>query len=337
MLQIEVVSSLPSASPVHRPTTWDVGDLDTTRHQPSRPAGASRTVRNLVLVRGPDLLAFRHANARLTIAPGNHGCISAGQTPAMSVSDPDLAAVADRLMAAGCVAAVEEAAAFLTAAPDEATLDAWLTRREQGEPLAWITNTVRFCDRSLYMAPGLYVPRFQTEDLARRAAALLIDNGWAVDLCTGVGAVAAHLMTQVPTATVIGVDIDATAAACARRNGIPAMVADLSEPLRDQRFDLVTAVAPYVPTGELRVLPADVQRYEPHCALDGGLDGLDVVRRVIAAGKRLLRPGGWLVIEVGGTQDEVLIPILTATGFDLVRPWSDDDGALRGIASQARS
>jgi len=255
----------------------------------------------------------------------------------VSVSDPDLAAVADRLIAAGCVAATEEAAALLTAAPDEPTLESWLCRREQGEPLAWITSTVMFCGQWLYVAPGLYVPRFQSEDLARSAAAVLIDNGRAVDLCTGVGAVAAYLVTQVPTATVIGVDIDAQAVACARRNGITAMVADLSQPLRGNSFDLVTAVAPYVPSGELRLLPGDVQRYEPRCALDGGPDGLDVVRRVIAAGKRLLRPGGWLVIEVGGTQDEVLIPILTAAGFDLIRPWWDDDGDLRRIASQTRS
>jgi release factor glutamine methyltransferase len=240
-------------------------------------------------------------------------------------------------MAAGCVAAAEEAATFLTAAPDEPTLEAWLCRREQGEPLAWITSTVMFCGQSLYVAPGLYVPRFQTEDLARYAAAVLIDNGRAVDLCTGVGAVAAYLVTQFPTATVIGVDIDAQAVACARRNGITAMVADLSQPLRGNSFDLVTAVAPYVPTGGLRLLPGDVQRYEPRCAVDGGPDGLDVVGRVIAAGKRLLRPGGWLVIEVGGTQDEALIPILTATGFDLIRPWWDDDGDLRRIASQTRS
>jgi release factor glutamine methyltransferase len=255
----------------------------------------------------------------------------------VSVSDSELAAVTDRLRAAGCVAAVEEAAAFVTAAPDQATLETWLRRRERGEPLAWITNTVMFCGQPLYVAPDLYVPRLQTEDLARYAAALLIDDGWAVDLCTGVGAVAACLAAQVPTATVIGVDIDAQAAACARRNGIPAVVADLSGPLRGRCFDLVTAVAPYVPTDELRLLPGDVQHYEPRRALDGGPDGLDVVRRVIAAGQRLLRPGGWLVIEVGGAQDEMLIPILTAAGFDLIRPWWDNDGDLRGIASQTRA
>ena len=77
-------------------------------------------------------------------------------------------------------------------------------------------------------------------------------------------------------------------------------------PLRPGAFDLVTAVAPYVPTGALRLLPADVQRYEPRRALDGGTDGLDLVRRVVEAAARLLRPGGWLLVEVGGDQDAAL-------------------------------
>jgi release factor glutamine methyltransferase len=254
----------------------------------------------------------------------------------VSVADPILAAVVHRLVAAGCVAAGEEAAELLAAAPDEPTLEAWLCRREQGEPLAWITSTVLFCGLTLHVAPGVYVPRIQSEELARRAATLLTANGRAVDLCTGTGAVAAHLMAQVPTAAVIGIDVDVRAAACARRNGVPTAVADLAEPLRSHEgFDLVTAVAPYVPTDELQLLPADVQRYEPRLALDGGADGLDLVRRVIAAASRLLRAGGWLLIEVGGDQDEALAPTLAATAFDLVTPWWDDDGDLRGIASQA--
>jgi release factor glutamine methyltransferase len=249
------------------------------------------------------------------------------------VAEPDLGTAVQRLVAAGCINAAEEAAELLGGAPDEHTLEAWLCRREQGEPLAWITSTVLFCGQPLYVAPGVYVPRVQTEELARRAATLLPANGRAVDLCTGAGAIAAHLRRQIPTATVIGIDIDVRAAACARRNGVPTAVADVAEPLRShEAFDIVTAIAPYVPTGELGLLPADVQRYEPRLALDGGADGLDLVRRVIAAASRLLRPGGWLLTEVGGDQDAALAPTLAATGFDHVTPWWDDDGDLRGIA-----
>ena len=255
----------------------------------------------------------------------------------MPVANPSYEAVLSRLAGAGCIAAEEEAAELIAAAPDGATLAEWLCRREQGEPPSWITGTMQFCGRTLHMEPGVYVPRIQSEELANRAATLLPDNGWAVDLCTGAGAIAAHLKAQVPTSTVIGVDIDLRAAGCARRNGVPTVVADLAAPLRNtRRFDVVTAVAPYVPTGAIRLLPPDVQRYEPQTALDGGSDGLDLVRRAIAVAGRLLLPGGWLLIEVGGDQDEALAPALATSGFDLVSPWREDDGDLRGIAAQSR-
>lgn len=243
-------------------------------------------------------------------------------------------AVTDRLAAAGCVAAEDEADALLAAAPDHQTLDAWVRRREQGEPLAWITGTTQFAGRTIRVEPGVYVPRPQTEELARRASTLLAAGGRAVDLCTGTGAIAAHLMAEVPAGAVIGVDIDLRAARCAGRNGVPVVVGDLDQPLRPHAFDVVTAVAPYVPTGELRLLPADVQRFEPRLALDGGDDGLDLVRRVVGAAARLLRPGGWLLTEVGGEQDTALGPPLAEAGFSLATPWSDDDGHLRGLAAQ---
>jgi release factor glutamine methyltransferase len=109
--------------------------------------------------------------------------------------------------------------------------------------------------------------------------------------------------------------------------------ADVPLPLRAGCADLVTAIAPYVPTGDLATLPADVQRYEPRHALDGGADGLAVVRRVVVAAARLLRPGGWLLVEVGGDQDRALAPTLTDAGFVRPTPWFDDEGDLRGIAT----
>jgi release factor glutamine methyltransferase len=244
-----------------------------------------------------------------------------------------------RLAAAGCVAAREEAAELRAAACDADALEAALRRRERGEPLAWITGTVVFCDRWLHVAPGTFVPRPQTEELARRAAALLPRSGRALDLCTGVGAVAAHLAVAVPGATVIGVDIDERAARAARRNGVAVIVGDLAEAVRpdaafDAAFDLVTAVAPYVPADDLRLLPADVRDHEPRAALDGGHDGLDVVRRVVAAAASVLRPGGRLLVELGGDQDVRLAPTLAATGFDIVATWHDDHGDLRGLVAQ---
>jgi release factor glutamine methyltransferase len=184
---------------------------------------------------------------------------------------------------------------------------------------------------------GVYVPRAQTEKLARRAAAALDATGSrAVDLCTGCGAVAVHLAAAVPRATVVGVDIDILATACARANGVAAVVGDVDGPLRRRAFDVVTAVPPYVPTAALALLPADVRRHEPRLALDGGPDGLDIARRVVQAAARLLRPGGWLFVEVGGDEDEQLAPTLRTEGFDGPASWYDGEGDLRGVAAQLR-
>lgn len=260
---------------------------------------------------------------------------TSGHTQDVLVAAGTRADVIERLAAAGCVAAEAEADEFLAAAPDATTLEAWLRRREQGEPPAWITGTTNFCGRTLHVVPGVYVPRTQTEDLARRAASLLPAHGRAVDLCTGTGAIAAHLQALVPTATVVAMDIDPHAAACARRNGVLALAADLAQPLRAQsKVDLVTAVAPYVPTDAIELLPTDVQCHEPRRALDGGADGLDLVRRVIAEAGELLTDEGWLLIEVGGDQDAALAPTLAEAAFKRVEPWTDDDGDLRGIAAQ---
>lgn len=254
----------------------------------------------------------------------------------MSTRSPVAETVVRRLTMAGCVAADDEADELFAASPDASVLEAWIRRRERGEPLAWITGTLQFCGHPLHIDPGVYVPRLQSEELARRAAALLgATGGRAADLCSGAGAIAVHLMAEAPTATVIGVDIDIGAVVCARRNGVQALVGDLGQPLGSQRFDVVTAVAPYVPTGALRLLPADVQRYEPRLALDGGADGLDLVRRIVASAARLLRPGGWLLTELGGDQDKTLLPALSASGFDTADRWFDEDGDLRGLAAQA--
>jgi release factor glutamine methyltransferase len=233
------------------------------------------------------------------------------------------------------VAADEEADELLAAAPDEATLNDYVGRRERGEPLAWITGAWGFCGEVVRVDTGVYVPRWQTEELARRAGSLLTSGrARAADLCTGSGAVAVHLMAVAPVAVIVGVDIDLKAARCARGNGVRAVVGDLGECLRPGVFDVVTAVAPYVPTESMRFLPADVQAYEPARALDGGPDGLTVLRRLVATAARLLSPGGWLLIEVGGEQVRALEPRLAAHGLARQDVWSDEDGDVRGLSAR---
>jgi release factor glutamine methyltransferase len=240
-----------------------------------------------------------------------------------------------RLGAAGCIAPEEEAGALHAAAPDGTTLETWLRRREQGEPLAWIVGATTFGGRSLHVAPGVYVPRPQSEELARRAAAALPPAGVLLDLGTGSGALAATVAAAVPGAMVVGLDLDPVAAACARANGVPAVVADLgAAPIRPGAVDVVVAVAPYVPTDALRLLPADVQRHEPRRALDGGPDGLDLVRAVVRTAATVLGPGGHLFLELGGDQDDALAPTLAAAGLATVVTWADAHDDLRGLAAR---
>ena len=243
--------------------------------------------------------------------------------------------MSDRLWRAGCVAADEEADELLASAQDEVTLEEWIVRRQQGEPLAWITGTQRFCGRQIRVDAGVYVPRPQSEDLARRAAdALGRDGGPALDLCTGSGAVAHHLMATAPTSTVVAADIDRRAVLCARSNGVRAVQADLAGPFGDGIFGMVTAVAPYVPTPALSLLPADVQRYEPRRALDGGPDGLEVVRRIAGSARRVLRPGGWLFLELGGEQGPPMASALADSGWREASMWTDEEGDLRGLSAR---
>lgn len=250
---------------------------------------------------------------------------------------PEPASVAARLAAAGCVAAEEEAGELLAAASGGPALEEALRRREAGEPLAWITGSISFCGHALAVDPGVYVPRPQTEDLARRAGSLLAGAGegaFCVDLCTGAGAVAAHCMQAAPGAVVVGVDIDRRAVTCAMRNGVRAVLGDRGSPLAGGRAAVVTAVAPYVPAGAVAYLPADVQCYEPRLALDGGVDGLDTVRRVVAHAARLLLPSGWLLLELGADQDARITPDLVHRGFGAVSSWRDEEGDLRGVVAQ---
>ncbi len=267
---------------------------------------------------------------------GRRRAPAAELTVRVPASRIDLDAVVERLRVAGCVAAEDEADVLVGAAPDVDVLDRWLARRELGEPLAWIVGRSRFCGQDVHVAPGVYVPRWQSEELAVRGAALLRPRGRAVDLCTGSGAIAVHLAAAVPDATVVGADIDPLAVACARRNGVTAVVADLGSAFAPESFDVLTLVAPYVPRAAMALLPPDVRRHEPALALDGGDDGLDVVRRGVIDAGRLLRPGGHLVVEIGGDQLAAVEAALDAARFGEVDAWTDDDGDLRGVAARRR-
>jgi release factor glutamine methyltransferase len=240
-------------------------------------------------------------------------------------------ALTARLAAAGFVAADEEAEELLAAARDEAHLADLVQRRLTGEPLAWITGTAPFCGRMVRVDPGVYVPRWQTELLAERALARLPEEGGvAVDVCTGSGALAVVLATR--AARVYATDIDEASVACARANGVDAYAGDLFAPLPPGVVaDVVTGVVPYVPTSELGLLQRDTFTFETPRSYDGGPDGCAILRRALSGAARLLRPGGALLLELGGDEATLLADDLEYAGYVDVLVVRDEDGDVRGI------
>jgi release factor glutamine methyltransferase len=184
-----------------------------------------------------------------------------------------------------------------------ADVDALVARRVAGEPLEYVLGWASFCGRRVLVDPGVFVPRRRTEFLAESARALVAPGSLAVDLCCGTGAVGAVLADA--GATVHAVDVDPVAVACARRNVRTVHLGDLFSALPAQlrgAVDVIACNAPYVPTEKIALMPPEAREWEARVALDGGADGLDVQRRVVAEAPRWLRPGGHLLVETSGAQ-----------------------------------
>jgi len=247
----------------------------------------------------------------------------------------DLDALAALLSGAGFVAAEEEAEELLArAAGDVELLESLVARRLTGEPLAWITGSVSFCGLEIRVDPGVYVPRWPSEPLARRAVERLPPTGTAIDLCTGTGAIAKTLTTNHPGARVVASDVDERAVACATANGVEVYRGDLFAPLPralQGRVDVVVGVVPYVPTPELPLLQRDTLSFESPLSYDGGPDGTEILRRVLTGSPRFLRHGGALLLELGGEQGGALRDDLARHGFVDVTVLRDEDGDARGI------
>jgi release factor glutamine methyltransferase len=258
-------------------------------------------------------------------------------------SDPSpqaRSALVARLRAAGCVFAEEEAQLLIAAASTPADLAAMADRRIAGLPLEQVIGWAEFCGLRIAVAPGVFVPRRRTEFLVERAVALAGGTAGTarsgeplviVDLCCGTGAVAAALAAALHPAEVHASDVDPAAVACARRNlaaaGGHVYQGDLYAPLPAAlrgRVTLLAANVPYIPTGQIGLLPAEARMHEPRVALDGGADGLDVLRRVAAAAPEWLAPGGHLLTETSERQAPLAADIIAGSGLTAGVASSDE-------------
>ena len=244
----------------------------------------------------------------------------------MAAPDP---LIVGRLRTAGCVFAEDEARLLMQAARTPAELDAMVERRAAGLPLEQVLGWAEFCGLRIAVAPGVFVPRRRTEFLVRQAVELARPGAVIVDLCCGAGAIGAALAAAVDWAEVHAADIDPAAVRCARLN-LPAghvYHGDLYEPLPAvvrSRVTILAANVPYVPTPEIALLPPEARAHEPRAALDGGPDGLDVLRRVAAGAPAWLAPGGHLLIETSERQAPSAGAAFTAAGLTARAVSSDD-------------
>ncbi|MBL1288384.1 putative protein N(5)-glutamine methyltransferase [Streptomyces sp. NPDC057067] len=212
------------------------------------------------------------------------------------------------LRTAGCVFAEDEAELLLSTAADPAGLAAMLERRVGGLPLEHVLGWAEFCGLRIEVDPGVFVPRRRTEFLVRQAEALAPDRAVVVDLCCGTGALGTALASSLREVELHAADVEPAAVRCARRNvGARGTVheGDLFAPLPPSlrgRVDVLLANVPYVPTEDVGLLPAEARIHEPLVALDGGGDGLDVMRRVVAEATDWLAPGGSLLMETSERQ-----------------------------------
>lgn len=257
--------------------------------------------------------------------------------------------VVRRLRAAGCVFAEEEARLLLAEAPPD-ELGTWVDRRVAGEPLEHVLGWALFDGLRVAVGPGVFVPRRRSELLVRQAVAALRSPDEArppvvVELCCGAAAVAAAVGHRLPGVEVHAADVDPAAVAFARRNLASvdgtAWLGDLDEPLPASlrgRVDVLVANAPYVPTDELAFMPTEARDHEPLRALDGGPDGVDVQRRVVAAAPRWLAPRGVLVVETSRRQAAVTAAAFRAAGLTarVVRSERVDGTAVVGHRDRRR-
>ncbi|WP_328685201.1 putative protein N(5)-glutamine methyltransferase [Streptomyces sp. NBC_01261] len=241
------------------------------------------------------------------------------------------ASVVTALRAAGCVFAEDEARLILSAArtPDE--LAAMVDRRVAGLPLEHVVGWAEFSGLRITVEPGVFVPRRRTEFLVEQALAHAPDASVVVDLCCGSGAVGAAIAAALGRVELHAADIDPAAVCCARRNvasyGGQVHEGDLFTALPDAlrgRVDILAANVPYVPTGEVGLLPAEAREHEPLVALDGGTDGLAILREVATGAPDWLAPGGCLLVETSERQLPAAVEAFTRAGLETRSAYSEE-------------
>ena len=222
---------------------------------------------------------------------------------------------------------------------------ALLARRVAHEPFAYLTGRVGFWTLDLEVSPATLIPRADSESLVEAALEACPDKDAALhvlDLGTGTGALLLAVLSELPAASGVGVDLKPEAAALAARNAARLGLAGRARFLAGDwaaalagRFDLVLCNPPYIESAAIAGLMPEVARHEPASALDGGVDGLDAYRRIIADLPRLLAPHGVAVLELGAGQQVAVEALAKAAGLTPEACRADLGGIPRALVLRA--
>ena len=219
----------------------------------------------------------------------------------------------------------------------------YVRQRVQRVPVQYILGATAFRELELTVTPAVLIPRPETEVLVDVALELLPTGGRALDLCCGSGAIALSLKRELAEVAVVATDISQAALAVARANGasceleIEWLSGDLFAAVEGD-FDLVVSNPPYVKSGDLDRLEPEVRDHEPRLALDGGADGLDCYRRIAHQASDHIRPGGYLLLEVGDGQSAEVEKLLAEVGrFAEVETKLDLNEVPRVVVARASS
>jgi len=230
------------------------------------------------------------------------------------------------------------------AAEAVAKIDAFAARRIAREPVARIMGEKEFWGLSFKVTPAVLVPRPETETIVELALSL-IDRAAPLDIAdlgTGSGAILLALLSEVPHARGVGIDVAADALDVARANAQRLDLAQRADfALRDfaaieGTFDLVVSNPPYVMTADIATLASEVRNHDPLVALDGGPDGLTSYRAIAAIAPRLLRRAGHLIVEIGAGQREAVSALFAHNGLAIRAVRHDLSGIPRALAAKAR-
>lgn len=215
-----------------------------------------------------------------------------------------------------------------------------ITRRADGEPVAYILGEREFWSLPLMVSPATLIPRPDSETLIELVLEYYSDRPLSriLDLGTGSGCLLLALLSEFKEATGMGVDISLDAVSVASKNAKRVGLSDRSDFVQGgwtdgivDTFDLIVSNPPYIPTRDIEGLDKGVRAFEPMTALDGGIDGLDMYRAIFAAISQVLAADGRVVVEIGIEQRDDVCEIALSHGFDLTQARADIGGITRGL------